>query len=100
MPTAGTDAFRAARDFLLAHREDYDTAYEKFRWPRPGDVQLGAGLVRRASPRATTPAGAVIVEAGRRRGGAGPTRSCPAAPTRWPNWLRGQRGARAATGSC
>jgi acetyl-CoA synthetase len=25
--------FRAARDFLLAHREDYATAYEKFRWP-------------------------------------------------------------------
>lgn len=34
MPTAGTDAFREARDLLLAHREDYDTAYEKFRWPR------------------------------------------------------------------
>ncbi|MFD1659529.1 AMP-binding protein [Streptomyces caeni] len=30
-----TDAFRAARDFLLAHREDYATAYEGFRWPRP-----------------------------------------------------------------
>ncbi|WP_329519078.1 AMP-binding protein [Spirillospora sp. NBC_01491] len=25
--------FRAARDFLLAHREDLATAYEKFRWP-------------------------------------------------------------------
>ncbi|GAA2609227.1 AMP-binding protein [Actinomadura fulvescens] len=25
--------FQAARDFLLAHREDYATAYEKFRWP-------------------------------------------------------------------
>ncbi|MFC9971649.1 AMP-binding protein [Spirillospora sp. NPDC127200] len=25
--------FRAARDFLLAHREDYATAREKFRWP-------------------------------------------------------------------
>ena len=24
---------RAARDFLLAHREDYDTAYREFRWP-------------------------------------------------------------------
>ncbi|SCG71064.1 AMP-binding protein [Micromonospora inositola] len=34
MATAGTDAFREARDFLLAHREDHDTAYEKFRWPR------------------------------------------------------------------
>ncbi|MBD0841804.1 AMP-binding protein [Streptomyces sp. TRM68416] len=30
-----TEAFRAARDFLLAHREDYPTAYEGFAWPRP-----------------------------------------------------------------
>ncbi|WP_229068189.1 AMP-binding protein [Actinoplanes sp. DH11] len=27
-------AFRQAREFLLAHREDYDTAYREFRWPR------------------------------------------------------------------
>ncbi|MCQ8192508.1 AMP-binding protein [Streptomyces sp. RCU064] len=27
--------FRAARDFLLGHREDYAAAYEGFRWPRP-----------------------------------------------------------------
>jgi acetyl-CoA synthetase len=26
-------AFLAARDFLLKHREDYDTAYRDFRWP-------------------------------------------------------------------
>ena len=26
--------FRAARDFLLAHRERYDEAYAGFRWPR------------------------------------------------------------------
>jgi acetyl-CoA synthetase len=26
-------AFRTARDFLLAHRADYDTAYAQFRWP-------------------------------------------------------------------
>ncbi|MFE1795516.1 AMP-binding protein [Streptomyces sp. NPDC059517] len=30
-----TESFRAARDFLLAHREDYGTAYEGFSWPRP-----------------------------------------------------------------
>ena len=29
-----TDAFRSARDFLLTHREDYDTAYAEFAWPR------------------------------------------------------------------
>jgi acetyl-CoA synthetase len=29
-----TQAFRAARDFLLAHREDYAAAYAGFRWPK------------------------------------------------------------------
>ncbi|MGW3495338.1 AMP-binding protein [Streptomyces sp. NPDC001020] len=36
--TANTDpaaAFRTARDFLLAHREDYAAAYAGFQWPRP-----------------------------------------------------------------
>ncbi|MFE4667921.1 AMP-binding protein [Streptomyces sp. NPDC056716] len=33
--TTPTEDFRRARDFLLAHREDYPTAYEGFRWPRP-----------------------------------------------------------------
>src|SRR6516225_11660716 len=28
-----TDGFKAARDFLLAHRTDYRTAYRDFRWP-------------------------------------------------------------------
>ena len=32
-PGTASEAFRAARDFLLAHREDYDTAYREFRWP-------------------------------------------------------------------
>ncbi len=27
------DRFLAARDFLLQHREDYETAYREFRWP-------------------------------------------------------------------
>ncbi|QIB42796.1 AMP-binding protein [Streptomyces aureoverticillatus] len=31
----GTEDFRAARDFLLRHREDYTAAYEGFAWPRP-----------------------------------------------------------------
>ncbi|WP_406174850.1 AMP-binding protein [Streptomyces sp. NBC_00996] len=33
--TSATDQFRAARDFLLEHREDYTAAYEGFGWPRP-----------------------------------------------------------------
>ncbi|HET9595859.1 MAG TPA: AMP-binding protein [Anaeromyxobacteraceae bacterium] len=28
-----TEAFRRARDFLLRHRADYETAYREFRWP-------------------------------------------------------------------
>jgi acetyl-CoA synthetase len=28
-----TETFRAARDFLLAHRDDYESAYRDFRWP-------------------------------------------------------------------
>jgi len=32
--TTSTDTFRAARDFLLAHRDDYATAYAGFQWPR------------------------------------------------------------------
>jgi acetyl-CoA synthetase len=32
-PASGLKAFLAARDFLLAHREDYDTAVREFRWP-------------------------------------------------------------------
>ncbi|MFD7433112.1 AMP-binding protein [Streptomyces sp. NPDC059861] len=33
--TTATEQFREARDFLLRHREDYDTACAGFRWPRP-----------------------------------------------------------------
>ncbi|MFF0434319.1 AMP-binding protein [Streptomyces sp. NPDC004327] len=33
--TEATERFRAARDFLLQHREDYETAYAGFVWPRP-----------------------------------------------------------------
>ncbi|MER5882978.1 AMP-binding protein [Streptomyces sp. NPDC001941] len=32
---SATEEFRAARDFLLEHREDYETAYAGFVWPRP-----------------------------------------------------------------
>ncbi|MGD0685077.1 MAG: AMP-binding protein, partial [Streptosporangiaceae bacterium] len=30
----GTEAFRAARDLLLRHREDYESARNEFSWPR------------------------------------------------------------------
>lgn len=31
---SAADAFLKARDFLIAHREDYDIAYAGFKWPR------------------------------------------------------------------
>src|SRR5262245_31815590 len=31
--TMGTEAFKAARDFLFAHRTDYCAAHAGFRWP-------------------------------------------------------------------
>jgi acetyl-CoA synthetase len=33
MRNESSEVFRAARNFLLAHREDYTTAREKFQWP-------------------------------------------------------------------
>lgn len=33
MTGSATQTFRAARDFLIEHREDYETAYRDFRWP-------------------------------------------------------------------
>lgn len=30
---SSVDAFLKARDFLIEHRDDYDTAYREFRWP-------------------------------------------------------------------
>src|ERR1700753_2340536 len=32
-PVMTTHAFKAARDFLFTHREDYITAHREFRWP-------------------------------------------------------------------
>lgn len=34
MAASNTEVFRAARDLLLALREDHDAAYARFRWPR------------------------------------------------------------------
>src|ERR1700693_4516827 len=36
--------FRAARDFLLSHRGDYETAYAGFQWPHPF-IAVGGGYV-------------------------------------------------------
>src|SRR3954447_26207080 len=36
--TQGADAFRQARAFLWAHRDDYEAAYRGFRWPQLGEL--------------------------------------------------------------
>src|SRR5499433_3838052 len=36
-PMPATDTFRAARDLLLRHREDYATALREFSWPQLGE---------------------------------------------------------------
>ena len=38
--TSATDELRAARDFLLEHRTDYDTAVRDFVWPRPAQFNF------------------------------------------------------------
>ncbi len=30
-----SEDFRRSRDYLLAHRRDYEAAYRDFRWPQP-----------------------------------------------------------------
>ena len=38
--TVGTNAFRAARDLLLLHRTEYESARLEFAWPARGSVRL------------------------------------------------------------
>src|ERR1700749_3680271 len=51
----GAEAFKAARDFLFAHRTDYQTAHTEFRWPALENFNYAldwfdAELARGASP--------------------------------------------------
>jgi acetyl-CoA synthetase len=36
-PTTGREAYRAARDIVVRHRDDYDAAVAAVRWPYVGD---------------------------------------------------------------
>ncbi|SDO87501.1 acetyl-CoA synthetase [Nakamurella panacisegetis] len=40
-PTVGTEMVRAAREFLLRNRTDFDVAVRDFRWPRPEHFNFG-----------------------------------------------------------
>ena len=80
------EAFYAAREFLVAHREDYDTAYRDFRWPEIDEFNwaldhfdaVAADPERR---RSRGRCGSSRATAARRTG---PSPSCPRGPTRWP----------------
>ena len=69
----GTAAFRAARDFLIAHRTDYRAAYEGFRWPELPDfnwaldwfdAELAAGPLRDNPALIVTGAGEITLTFG------------------------------------
>ncbi|MFF3748870.1 AMP-binding protein [Streptomyces sp. NPDC002018] len=91
-PSGPTEEFRAARDFLLAHREDYATAYEGFTWPRPTRFNWALDWFDRIAEGNDRVALHIVEEDGRR------TRltfaEMSARSNRVANWLR-ERGVRA-----
>ena len=92
-------AFYAAREFLLSHREDYDTAYRDFRWPEITEFNWALDHFDAV---AADPAAARSGRCGsssrtaRRR--TGPSPSSRRGPTRWPTGCA-SRASLAATGS-
>ena len=58
-------AFYAAREFLLSHREDYDTAYRDFRWPEITEFNWALDHFDAVAARAGRRARAVDRRAGR-----------------------------------
>jgi acetyl-CoA synthetase len=52
----GREAYRAARDMLLRHRDDYDAAIAAFRWPDVGTGSIGWALDRFEPRRGGEPA--------------------------------------------
>lgn len=59
------DAFIAARDFLLAHRNDYDTAYKGFKWPELGEFNWALDYFDAFAHRNDSPALWIVEEDGR-----------------------------------
>lgn len=58
------DAFIAARDFLLAHRHDYDTAYAGFKWPELGEFNWALDYFDALARRNDSPALWIVEEDG------------------------------------
>ena len=90
--SSATLAFRAARDFLLSRREDYEAAYRDFRWPRLRRVQLRGRLVRRARGHPACDRRSAGDRGGRLRAGADVRRALDPVPAarRVPRRGRGQ----------
>ncbi|MQA85004.1 MAG: AMP-binding protein [Streptosporangiales bacterium] len=90
---SATQTFRAARDFLLQHREDYQTTYQGFRWPELGEFNwaldwFDAVAARLAEERDDRPALWVVEEDGTETKVSYPQMSVRS--NRVANWLRAQ----------
>jgi acetyl-CoA synthetase len=66
---ASATAFRQAREFLLAHRDDYDTTYRGFRWPELGTFNWAIDWfdAAAAGPAGDSPALWIVEEDGSER---------------------------------
>src|SRR5262245_15155829 len=90
-----TEPFRTARDFLVAHQEDYETAYREFRWPTPERFNWALDwfdVVAAGEPTASRPALWIVEEEGTERKLT--FAELAARSNQLANWLRGQGVAR------
>jgi acetyl-CoA synthetase len=85
---AATATFRAARDFLLEHREDYETAYRDFRWPQLTGFNWALDWFDRVADGNDHPALWIVEEDGSERRWSFAEMS--ARSNRVANWLRAQ----------
>lgn len=79
--------FLEARDFLLAHRTDYETAYEGFRWPVLGEFNWALDYFDAMAAGNESPALWIVEEDGRERRISFARMS--ARSNQVANWLRG-----------
>ncbi len=94
--TPGTRSFRAARDFLLAHRTDYAAARERFRWPELTEFNWALDWFDVIARDNEAPALWIVEEDGAERRVSFEEMS--ARSGRVANWLRGRGAWSAATG--
>jgi acetyl-CoA synthetase len=83
----GATAFRAARDYLLAHREEYAAAYRDFRWPELDEFNWALGWFDAIAVGNDAPALWIVEEDGSEQRWSFAEMS--ARSNRVANWLRG-----------